>query len=363
MCDALLQGFFVYLVDNRRLMKKASLADIAKALSVSKTLVSLVLNGKGNEVGINVDTQKRVVAKAQELNYKPNQFARGLRMGKSNTLGLVVSDISNTFYAKICRSAEDYAARNGYNLFICSSDENAVKELHLIQMLVDRQVDGLIISTSQETTKEFTRLKKLKLPFVLIDRHFPRLDANYVTVDNFQGGYDATKHLLDIGHKRVGHLTISPSHLITVKERTRGYREALKDAGIRYEKSLVREIPFYNIHTRVKQEVKELLRSPHNISALFVANNNLATAVIECMNELQLRIPHDLALVSFDDVELFKLCYPPVTAVSQPIEEIGRKATEILIGQLKNPEKIGQTEKVVLKTDLVIRRSCGSFIN
>jgi len=345
-------------------MKKASLSDIARACGVSKTLVSLVLNGKGATVGINKETERRVVKKAEELDYKPSSSSRSTRVEKSNTIGLVISDISNPFYARICRSAEDYAAKNGYSLFICSSDETVTKELHLIQMLIDRSVEGLIISTSQESVKEFSRLKRIKIPFVLIDRHFPKYDAHSVTVNNYQGAFDATQHLINLGHSRIAHFTISPSHLPTIKDRTKGYKDALRAKGIRYDKDLVKEIPFYNIKARVKKELKELFKSSKHASAIFVANNNIAKAVLESMNELHMRMPHDLALVSFDDIDLFKLCYPPITAVSQPIDEIGRVATETLINILKNKDK-GTTDwkQIVLDTDLVVRRSCGSFVD
>ena len=148
-------------------MKKISLADVAKSLGVSKTLVSLVLNDRGDEKGINKDTQQRVRDKVKELNYKPNQFARGLRVGKSNTIGLVVADISNSFYAKMCRSIEDHCTENGYNLIICSSDENPEKESELIQMLIDRQVDGLIISTTQKNNNDIN-LEKSSVEKVFI---------------------------------------------------------------------------------------------------------------------------------------------------------------------------------------------------
>jgi LacI family transcriptional regulator len=343
-------------------MKKVSLADVANSLGVSKTLVSLVLNNRGNEKGINKDTQKRVRDKVKELNYKPNQFARGLRIGKSNTIGLVVADISNSFYAKMCRSIEDHCNANGYNLFICSSDENSEKESDLIQMLIDRQVDGLIISTTQSNNNDINQLKKNNFPFVLIDRNVPKIETNYVVVDNKQGAKNVVEHLIDLGNRKIGHLTISPSHLSTLKDRTLGYKEALKENGIRVDNSLIREISFDKIKEDVHRELIELLSPPQNINSLFVANNNIAVACLECFKEMNIRIPQDIALVSFDDIDTFKLCYPPVTAISQPIEEMGKEAVNILIKNIKH-EGAFPAEKVSLPTQLEIRRSCGSFIS
>ncbi len=343
-------------------MKKVSLADVAKSLGVSKTLVSLVLNDRGDEKGINKDTQQRVRDKVKELNYKPNQFARGLRVGKSNTIGLVVADISNSFYGKMCRSIEDQCTAMGYNLMICSSDENPEKESELIQMLIDRQVDGLIISTTQNNNNDIKSLKKSNFPFVLIDRNIPKLETNYVGVENKLGAKEAVNHLLRLGNKKVGHLTISPSHLSSLKERTAGYKEALKENGIKVDNSLIREISFDKIKEDVKRELIELLSPPQSISSLFVANNNIAVACLECFKEMNIRIPQDIALVSFDDIDAFKLCYPPVTAVAQPIAEMGVQAVNTLVENIANPDGF-TLKQISLKNKLEIRRSCGSFIS
>lgn len=342
-------------------MKKVSLADVAKSLGVSKTLVSLVLNNRGDEKGINKDTQQRVRDKVKELNYKPNQFARGLRIGKSNTIGLVVADISNSFYAKLCRSIEDHCTSNGYNLMICSSDENPEKESELIQMLVDRQVDGLIISSTQKNYTDINQLKKNNFPFVLIDRDIPKIEANYVGVENKLGAKNVVDHLIKLGNRKIGHLTISPSHLSSLKERTAGYKEALKEHGIRVDNNLIREISFDKIKEDVRRELKELLSPPQSINSLFVANNNIAVACLECFKEMKIRIPQDIALVSFDDIDAFKLCYPPVTAVVQPITKMGEEAVSILIDNIKNNENF-QHKKISLPTRLEVRKSCGSFI-
>ncbi len=339
-------------------MKKVSLADVAKSLGVSKTLVSLVLNGKGDEKGINKDTQQRVKDKVKELNYKPNQFARGLRVGKSNTIGLVVADISNSFYAKMCRSIEDHCTEHGYNLMICSSDENPEKESELIGMLIDRQVDGLIISTTQKNNSDIKLLKKNDFPFVLIDRNVDSIDTNYVVVDNVEGAKEVVNHLVKLGNERIGHLTITPAHISTIKERIEGYKKGLRDNGIAVNNKLIREVSFDNLKADVEKQIKELLAAPNKITALFVANNNIAVAALECLNEMGLRIPQDIALVSFDDIEAFNLCYPPITAVDQPIGEMGKKAVNIIFDEI-NKEGDKKTQHHSLKTKLILRKSCG----
>lgn len=342
--------------------KKTSLADIAKALGVSKTLVSMVLNDKGSENGINEETQKRVWAKAKELDYKPNMMARSLRMGRSNTLGLIVADISNNFYARMCRAVEDAASKAGYHVLFGSSDEKPTKERSLIQMLRDRQVDGLIISTTLSNNADIQALKDENFPFVLIDRFVPGQENPFVTADNYGGSISVVEHLIGLGVKRIGQLTISPSHLTSITERTRGYREALERHGIAFNPDWVREIPYDNIREGIRREVPLLLKPPHSVEGLYVVNNNLAVATLECVQEMGLRIPEDVRVVSFDDIELFKFCNPQITAVAQPIEGMGEEAVKVLVDKIEHGGDAMLPDHVFLDTQLVIRQSCGSKI-
>ncbi len=340
--------------------KKPSLADIAKALGVSKTLVSMVLNGKGNDNGINEETQKRVWAKAKELDYKPNMMARSLRMGRSNTIGLIVADISNSFYARMCRAVEDAASKAGYHVLFGSSDENAVKEKNLIQMLRDRQVDGLIISTTLSNNDDIQALQAANFPLVLIDRYVPNQDTPFVTSDNYGGSVLVVDHLVSQGAKRIGQLTISPSHLTSITERTRGYKDALAKNGIAYDQDLVREIPYDKIREGIGKIVPMLINPPYSVDSLFVVNNNLAVATLECIKDMGLSIPDNVRVVCFDDIDLFKFVNPPVTAIAQPIAAMGEKAVEILLHKIEHRDNANMTDKVFLETELIVRQSCGS---
>lgn len=337
-------------------MKKASLNDIAKSLKVSKTLVSFVLNNQGDKKGISTKTQAMVLKKAEELNYKPNQIARGLRLGKTHTIGLIVADISNKFYAKVAKKVEQVATLHNYNLIFCSSDENPEKEIQLINMLKERQVDGIIISTTQENASIFTRLKKENYPFVLIDRNLPKLISNFAGVDNYTGAFEATEHLLMKGYKRIALLKISPLHLSTIKEREQGYRYAFKKNGIRINNKLIKTIPFSSIEQSVSQVLDELLQDPFKIDAIFSTNNNIAIACLEYINKMNLQIPKDVALVSFDDIDLFRFSYPSITAISQPIEDIGKEAVNILLNEIDNTSI--NKKQVVLPVGLIKRKSC-----
>ncbi len=344
-------------------MKRLSLEEFAKKLGVSKTLVSLVLNGKGDKHGIKKATQKLVLEKAAELNYRPNLIARGLRTGRSNVLGLIVADISNTFYATISRSIEAEARKLGYQMMVCSTEEIGKNEEQLIEMLIGEQnASGVIIATTQQDPEKFKVLQERGTPLVLIDRVIPKLNVDSVTVDNYKGAFEATEHLLNIGYKRIGLFSISPDFLSSISDRKKGYRDALKKHDIRFNPSLVHEIPFDNIRESVFKELKELVRPPHGIDALFTLNNNIAAYALEFLNEAGLRIPRDVAVISFDDVDYFRFVTPPVTAVAQPIQEIGKKAVMLLNEQISGERKRKVPRNIVLPVEMIVRKSCGAFL-
>lgn len=338
-------------------MKRVSLSDVAKQLNVSKTLVSLVLNGKGDDHGISKLTQNKVIEKATEMKYSPNQMARGLRLGKSGTIGLIVADIANPFYSKIARQIEDETNKLGYNLIICSSDEKDEKEIRLLRMLRDRQVDGLIVSSTLKRHSPFLDLKKLNYPVVMIDRDLPKAEVPTVLVDNYKGAYGMTNHLIESGHKRIAYLSISPSYLSTIRDRVKGYKHALKDRGIRIQPGWVVEVPFDNVTEAVKEALPLLLGQHRKVTALFTANNNLAVAALDAIRQMGLRVPSDLAICSFDDIDLFRFCDPPVTACAQPADQIAHEAVELLMRMISKTLPINHPEYVILDTQLNIRPS------
>lgn len=319
----------------------------------------MVLNGKGDDNGINEETQKRVWAKARELNYKPNIMARSLRTGRSHTIGLIVADISNAFYAQMCRSVEDAASKRGYNVLFGSSDEKADKERQLIQMLRDRLVDGIILSTTLQNNADIKELKDDGYPLVLIDRFIPGESTPYVTADNYQGSKEAVQHLIKKGHERIALLKISPSHLTSITERVRGYKDALDEAGLPWDESLVLEIPYDDIRGAIATQVPALLKRDKPIQALFALNNNLAMASLKVIQQQGLSIPKDIALLSFDDIDLFDIYQPSITAVEQPVREMGTQAVAVLLDKVEKKDKASLPDQIMLPTELRERQSCG----
>jgi LacI family transcriptional regulator len=334
--------------------KKVTIADIAKEVGVSKTLVSLVLNHKGDANSISRDTQKKVFDKARELNYIPNPMARSLRTGTTHTLGLIVADISNPFYGRITRQIEQYADNEGYSLMVCSSDEDPVRESRLIQMLNDRQVDGIIVASTLDDPSRLQKLKDQQIPLVLFDRYFDGQDFSYVGVDNSEATRKALSLLHRKGHKDIGFITLTPSHISSLKDRRNAYSKFVRERS-EYSNPLLLELNYKELKEKNYNRIKDFIISNPDITALFTSNNSLAIGCINVIREIGLQIPKDISLISFDDIELFHYLSPSISSIAQPLEEIGEQAVALLLEQIKN--KNTETKQIILDTNLIIRES------
>ena len=342
-------------------MKKTSLNDIAQHLGVSKTLVSFVLNGKGKRFRISDEICRKVMDTAREMNYQPNRIAQGLRTGKTNTIGLIVADIANPFFGKLGREIEREAALHGYHVIFCSSDESPEKSKQQIAMLQQNQVDGFIISPPMGSEEQIRTLVKSQAPFVLIDRHFSDVESNYIIVDNFDAAYRATAHLLNLGRKKIANITIN-LNLTNMKQRTDGYKQALLDHSIQVDDKLIKVLPFSHDNKDVSRAIAELAGNGQGqqADAILFSSSKIGIMGIECIAALGLKIPDDIAVVSFDNIDAYKICSSPVTVIGQPLNEIGKTAVHILLNEIQNPESEQETKKISLKTEFIIRKSCGS---
>lgn len=335
-------------------MKKTSLADIAKSVGVSKTLVSLVLNNRGDKSGISKETQEKVRKKAKELNYQPNQVARGLRTGKSNTIGIIVSDISNSFYARVVRSMEDAASKHGYHVIFSSSDENSEKELNLIELLRARQVDGLIISSSQQNPTFLSNLDNSDVPYVLFDRYIKGYESSYVGINNKEISYKMVSEMIAKGHRDIAILKISPGYISTIADRTEGYTAALIDNNIAVDNDLIIEIPFNSVDENVDKAIDKILKRENRVSAIFALNSNIAVACLQAFKRNSIKVPKDISIVSFDDRQLFKYCNPSVTAISQPVVQLAESAVDLVIDIIN---KKRAKEQIILPATIERRES------
>ncbi|HLO80776.1 MAG TPA: substrate-binding domain-containing protein [Chitinophagaceae bacterium] len=336
-------------------MKSVSIKDIANQVGVSTTTVSFVLNGKAKEKRISEELKNEILKIASKLNYRPNQIARGLRTGQTHTLGLIVEDISNPFFANLAKVVEQEADKFGYTVMFCCTENSETKASSLINMLRHRQMDGFIITPTPGMEDDIRKLADEKRPLVLIDRYFPKLDSSYVTVDNYQGAYEATRYLLGKGHKRIGLITIESSQ-VQMEKRYEGYIGALKDNGVEPSEDLILRLPFDLEKSEAVSLISDHIRK-NKPDSLFFTTNYLGVFGLESLRVSGIRIPGDMGMICFDDNDLFRLGSPSVTVVAQPIELIGREAVASLLHQLKNKGRDEPFAKLILEPHLVQRET------
>lgn len=340
--------------------KKISLKDIAEKAQVSTALVSYVLNGKEKESRVGHEIAAKIKEIARELNYEPNYLAKSLRSGKTQTIGLIIADISNPFFANIARIVEDEAKKYGYTVIIGSSDEQAEKSWDLISVFLNRQVDGFIIVSSENTEEQIQYLIDKNVAFVLLDRHFPDLSTDFVSLNSHKAAFDAGTHLIQQGYRHIG-LVAYKSRLFHMQERIRGYRESLEAGRIAFRSEWLKEVGFDTVEEEIKMGIDEMLASENRIDALIFATYRLAIASLKYINALGLKVPDDLAIVSFGQAEAFDLYYCPITYVLQPMEKLGKTAVEILVNKLKKPD--AEQQQILMEAKLMARNSSRSKVS
>ncbi|HLA53338.1 MAG TPA: LacI family DNA-binding transcriptional regulator [Flavitalea sp.] len=333
-------------------MKKVSLKDIAREVGVSIALVSYVLNNK-REGRISKQIAARIKEVARKLNYRTNQIARSLKISKTFTLGLIVADISNPFSSALARIVEDEADHHGYTVLFGSSDENATKFKKLIDTFLNRQVDGLIVSPPADSEDQLLMLQQMDLPFVLLDRYFPTIKTNYVAINNYQAAKNAVSHLIEKGSRQVGLLSFN-STLYHLKERKRGYLSALKENGITSKKRWIKEVDIFTNKEETEKAMAELIKGPDPVDAVLFGSNVIAGHALHYINSTAIRVPEELAIVSFDETDALDLFYSPLSYIRQPLTEMGRQATRILLDCVEHNNKVSHIE---METTLVVRAS------
>lgn len=338
-------------------MKKVTLQDISESLEISKSTISHVLNGRGDKKRVSKETQEKILKFTREHNYKANQLARSLSRGKSEMIGLVIPNISDTFYARIARRIERKAHLSGYKVVYSSTGESMEKESELIHSMLDRQVDGLIIASSQKNPGDIQWLKSNDIPFVLIDRHYPNIPTNYVIIDNAGGVSSAVEHLAGLGRKRIGLISLKPD-LEAMHQRLNGYTQAMDKLGFTVEEGFVRELAYEHIESEMSEAIKDLVQFPDRIEGIVFATHFLAAAGLRELKKLHIRVPVDVAMVSFGQMSAFDLIEPPITSVTIPTDDLGDMAVNML---LQNMEAgIHEYKSEVLRTKLLVRKSCGT---
>ena len=331
----------------------ASIRDVAQRAGVSISTVSRALNDKPD---VNKDVRARVLAAARELNYAANLHARVMGGARSRTLGLIIANSADPFFAALARGVSDTATTHGYSIIIWNTNEATDLELQAHQMLRERRVDGALLASVQGGEAPLHRLSEERIPFVLLNRHLDSFPANCVQLDYRSGAHDATAHLVGLGHRCIAHLTHRDSHY-SARERLAGYREALEEAGLRFAPNLV--IPcgsgIEGAYRAVLETLPDLQPRP---TALFVYNDIWCVGVLRALHELGRHVPEDISLMGNDDLELSAFLVPPLSTVSQDPFEVGRRAVDLLVEQVRNPADQPWTpRRIVLRPELRLRAS------
>jgi len=331
----------------------ATLGDIARKSGTSVSTVSRVLNKKTAVSRISKETERLVLKTAKELNYRPNQLARSLRLKRTHTLGLVVPDIANPFFACIIKSAQTVSHSLGYSLVVCNTNEDLALEVEHSNLLLSKGVDGLIILPVGQKSAHLEGILKTGIPLVVADRCFDKLPVNTVLVDNYHGAFQAVEYLIGRGHLRIAVILGLPD-TFTTKERLRGYHDALCAHGCALDDDVIVGKDFGTGTGYVM--TKMLLSSKHPPTALFTTSDLITLGALKAIYEEQLNIPGDISVVAFDDLDSAEYFRCPITAVAQPKETIGKIAVKLLVDQMKQHENF-EPRKIVLKPKLIIRDS------
>lgn len=324
---------------------------IADMAGVSLGTVSHVLNDSAR---VREPLRRRVLEAVETLGYQPSQLARGLRRDKTNMLGMVIPDVTNPFFPAVVRGAEDIAFSNGYRLVLCNTDNDHAKELAHLNELRTYLPSGLIVipSTFSDLTVQAERYRRAGTAVVCIDRLPKRWNGDSVTVANEQGAYAATRHLLQIGHKRLAAI-IGPLHLTNARQRIEGFRRALSESKLSIAPEYVQETTFDRAGGYAKARlILKLLPAP---TAIFAGNDMIALGVIQAIREFGLRCPEDVSVMGFDDLDFAELISPSLSSVSQSGYQLGAIAAGILMDRLKGDN--GPPKHLVLETQLKIRDS------
>lgn len=323
-----------------------SIKDVAKHAGVSVATVSRVLNNNGY---VGQDTREKVEKSIKELNYKPNEIARSLFKKQSNTIGLIVPDITNPFFPELARAVEDTASKLGYNVILCNSDGNADKEQNYLDVLQQQYVNGIIVSSNTLTA---VQIEKLNIPVVSIDRLISK-GLPTIVVDNKKGAMIATRYLLNKGRSRIAHIRGS-STVVNAEERCDGYREIVNKEQWFRESYIVDGK--YDMQASIEVTLELLNRHPE-IDGIFAANDIMAIGAIKAAHQLGKKVPEDISIIGFDGISLSKATTPELTTVVQPIYEMGEQATTLLASLMEQKQPVDKEIYKILEVKLIERES------
>lgn len=335
-----------------------TLRDIARALNLSTSTISKALN---DSYEIGEETKKRVTAYAKAHHYVANRMAKGLKQGKSRSIGVVVCSLDNNFVAQMLDGIDKISTDKSYQIIIMQSKESQQQESACVELLYSGGIDGLLISPACETTdfSYLTNLQASGLPIVLFDRLTEQVETHKVGADNFKGAYDATTHLIEHGYKKVAHLNTNTKLSIST-DRLNGYKQALEDHKIEFKPEYLRSCDYTDTN-RLNEDMKEAIKAymalPEPPDAIFTATDQITTRCLSLLHKMGYRVPQDLALIGFTNTELADAMNPALSTIHQPAFEIGKLAAEKLISMIENKHREEDFETVKLETRIIVRDS------
>lgn len=334
---------------------KITIKDIARELDISSSTVSRALNDNPE---ISEETRKKVKAFADLYNYRPNMLGQKLRNNKTMVIGIIIPEIVHHFFSRVISGIEEIANGRDYNVMICLSNESYEKEKLNVQMLANGSVDGILASIAKETLEKgdfdhFKELKDYNIPLVLFDRVSDEIQCDKVVVDDFGGGYSATKHLADIGCKRIAILS-TPDYVNVGSLRTVGYKKALEDCNMKVEEELIFKV---DDKSEVSDQINDFMNGDIQFDGVLGVNEIYAAIAIKIAKEKGIDVPNDLAVIGFTDGLISLFSTPALSTVKQHGRTIGQQAAELLLDRVQSKEKGKPYEQKVISTDLLIRKS------
>ncbi len=326
-----------------------TIRDVAQQAQVSVTTVSHVINGTRF---VSEEAKARVQAAIAALNYVPSAVARSLKSNRTHTVGMMIPNNSNPYFAEIIRGIEDACFAAGFNVILCNSDDDPHKQAAYVRVLSEKQVDGLIVLSSGGDPELLDTLRTANMPLVVVDREIDDLAADLVEVNHEAGGRLATEHLVGLGHTRIACIA-GPTELSSARQRVQGYRRALEAAGLPFDASRVVSRAF--TPEGGHEAMSALLALPERPTAVFASNDLMAVGAICAAAQAGLRVPQDVSVIGFDDIALAAYINPPLTTIAQPKQQTGELAARLLMQRIRQPEHALQRE--ILQPTLQLRQS------
>lgn len=333
--------------------KVNNIKELAEQLQLSPTTVSRVLNGKSEIYRISESTSKKVIAAARKFHYYPNRIARGLKLEKTETIGLIIPDIANPYFGSIAKTIEVEAHHKGYSIILCDSLDDVDTETELLYLLAGRKVDGIIIAPTGKNNRHLVDLQQQGIPIVVIDRYLPETSLPFVTTDNHSGALMAVEHLLEMGHRKIACIQ-GTQGISANSDRVKGYLDALQKYGIPLNEDWILGNDFGEQNGYL--QTLELMRQGNRPAAIFALSNLISLGVLRALKELGMKVPDDVSVVSFDEQPYSAFLACPMTTVEQPREEIGKLAFELLLKSFSGGNPI-DSDGIMLPPRLIIRES------